>query len=70
MLYYNQMLSDLQRRCQGRGAAAAHGGAGAGAEQLLSAPGSRCSPDPAELGDSANPLTILILCKAAFLISC
>lgn len=38
MLYYDQMLSNLKRRCQGRGAAQAPGGAGAGAQQLLLAP--------------------------------
>lgn len=70
MLYYNQILSNLQHRCQGKGAAEACGGAGAGAEQLLSAPGSHHSPDPAEPGDDADPLTILMLCKAAVLSSC
>lgn len=64
------MLSNLKRRCPGKGAAEAHGGAGAGAEQLLSAPGSPHSADPAEQGDDADPLTIPILCKAAFLTSC
>lgn len=69
LLYYNQMLSNLKCRCQSKGAAEARGGAGAGAVQLPSAPGSRCSPDPAEPGDNADPLTSLILCKAAFLIA-
>lgn len=31
----NQMLSNLKRRCQGKGTAEARGGAGHGAKQLL-----------------------------------
>lgn len=69
MLYYNQMLSNLKGRCQGKGAAEARGGAGAGAEEPLSVPDS-CRPDPAKLGNDADALTILTMCEAALLSSC
>lgn len=77
MLHYNQMLSNLQHRCQGKGIAEARGLGRAEAspargheKQLLAAPGHHCRPDPATLRDSAAPLTNLSLCKAALLTSC
>lgn len=62
MLHYNQMLSSLEHRCQGKGTAEAQCWGWAKASpaqgherQLLAAPGPHCRPDPAMLRDTMLP---------------
>lgn len=68
MLYYNQMLSNLNRRCQGKCTLELR--LTVGLELGLSS----CSwlllqPRPSQDGADTDPLTVLTLGKAAFLVT-